>query len=325
MGRDEGASVVFVKGLLVAMALAGPVTALVSGCSAMSAVSGGVQTGVQGVQGAGQTGEQVKGLGGQAKDLLTGKKKDPNAGGGEDGAGDDDDRLKAKEAQINTPLNDKVDFKKGDKDDWRKFQLQGKPGIATFELFWDDDGSTLDLDIYDAFGVNIGKSPPRLDGQSVKRILVQIKKAGTFYVRVRAPSEKDRSIYSLNVKWDGPPVVAAVPPPDKDPPTEKNPGTTTPPVPVGPVSPLNDPNKLQASIISAYRDGTGWVFYIDKGSQAKLRQGMTGAILEGPDGDKLVDKGDFSISQVVDGNRSIARTNLSKPPGKNKRVLINLR
>jgi hypothetical protein len=290
-------------------------------CSALQAVQGGVQTGVGGVQSAGSTVDTGKGLVDQGKGLV-GKKKNPD--GSDEGQGDDDDRLHAKEGQINTPLDDKVDFKKQDKEDWRKFQLQGKPGIATFELFWDDDQSNLELDVFDAYGVNIGRSPPRMEGQSVKRILVQIKKAGTFYVRVRAPTDKDRSIYTLNVKWDGPPVVAKAPDPPPNPAgTPPNPTPNQPPP--GPVSPLTDPNKLLGSIISAYRDGPGWVLYIDKGSGAKVRQGMSGQILEGSDGDKLLEKGDFTISQVVDGGRSIARTNLTKPPGKNKRVLINLR
>jgi hypothetical protein len=286
-------------------------------CSAFTSATTGVQSGVSGVQSTASTGDQVKGLGTQAKDLVS-KKKD----GGDDGSGDDDDRLHAKEAQINTPLDDKVDHKGKDKEDWRKFQLAGRPGVATFELFWDDDSANLDLDVFDAYGVNIGRSPPRMEGQSVKRILVQIKKPGTVYVRVRAPTDKDKSIYTLNVKWDGPPVAIAKAP---EPAPNNPPPTGAPAPPPGPVSPLNDPNKLQASIISAYRDGTGWVFYIDKGSTQKIQQGMTGAILEGPEGDKFLDKGDFTISQVVDGGRSIARTTQSKSPGKNKRVLINLR
>jgi hypothetical protein len=295
-------------------------SSMLSGCSALQAAQGGVQTGMSGVQQGQQTGDQLKGVGTSAKDLLTGKKDDP------EGKGEDDDRLHAKEGAINTPLDDKLDNKKGDREDWRKFQLQGKPGVATFELFWDDEKSNLDIDVFDAFGVNIGRSPPRMEGQSVRRILVQITRMGTYYVRVKAPSEKDHSIYTLNVRWAGPPVVAQTPPPQQNPnpPAQAvNPNQTA--TPTAPVTLLTDPNKLQGNIISAYRDGPGWVLYIDKGSSQKVHQGMTGVILEGPEGEKLVDHGDFSISQVVDGNKSIARTNLKNPPGKNKRVVLNLR
>jgi len=162
-----------------------------------------------------------------------------------------------------------------------------------------------------------------MEGQSVKRILVSVQKAGTFYVRVRTQTEKDRSIYTLNVKWAGPPVVIAAPVAPVTP--TPTPDAGTPPGPVVPPSILNDPTKLLGSIISAYRDGPGWVLYIDRGSAQKVRQGLAGAILEGGDGEKLLERGDFTITQVVDGSKSIARTNLAKPPGKNKRVLINLR
>jgi hypothetical protein len=297
---------------------------LTSGCSAMSAVSSGVQTGTGAVQQGQSTTDAAKGGLDGAKNLAGGdKKKDgPDA----EGPGDDDDRLHAKDAEINTPLNDKVDFKKLDKEDWRKFQLQGKPGVATFELFWDNEKAELEVDVFDAYGVNVGRSPPRLDGQSVKRILVSVQKPSLFYVRVRAVGEKDRSIYTLNVKWAGPPVAIAANPPQKrnDPPNPPPQKTDPPPGPTTPPSILNDPNRLQASIISAYRDGNGWVLYLDKGSSQKVRQGQSGVILEGADGDKLVDKGDFTISQVVDGEKCIARTNLPKPPGKNKRVLITV-
>ena len=303
----------------IAIAAGMGVGVAVCGCSAMSAAQGGVQTGMGGVQQAQGTGGQLKGMGESAKDVLTGKKAEA------DGKGDDDDRLHAKESAINTPLNDKLDNKKGDREDWRKFELQGKSGVATFELFWDDEKANLDLDVFDAFGVNIGRNPPRMEGQSVRRILVPIQRLGTYYVRVKAPGEKDKSIYTLNVRWAGPPVVAQVqPPPATNPPVAPvqptQPGT--PPVPV---TLLTDPNKLLGTVISAYRDGPGWVLYIDKGSSQKVHQGMSGVMLEGPEGEKLLDHGDFTVSQVVDGNKSIARTNLKNPPGKNKRVVLNLR
>ncbi len=317
-------------GLLAAATVLGTAGAFgltTAGCSAMSAVSSGVSAGTGAVQQGTGAADQATGLVDKGKDVLGGKKKHgPDA----EGPGDDDDRLHAKEAQINTPLDDKVDFKKLDKEDWRKFQLQGKPGVATFELFWDNDKAELEVDVFDAFGVNVGRSPPRLDGQSVKRILISVGKPSLYYCRVRATADKDRSIYTLNVKWAGPPVVVAQnPPPHTDPPVDKTGGTAVgktdpPPGPIVPPSILNDPNRLQASIISAYRDGSGWVLYLDKGSSQKVRQGQSGVILEGPDGEKLVDKGDFTISQVVDGGKCIARTNLNKPPGKNKRVLITV-
>ena len=291
---------------------------MVPGCGAVGAVTGGVQSGVSGVQGAAGTGQQVKGLGDQAVNLVKKKEGDQN--------GDDDDRLRAKESALNVPLSDSLYPKKGDKYDWRKFQLLfGKPGVATFELFWDTEEANLDMDVYDAFGVNIGKSPPRLDGQSSRRILVSITKPGTYYMRIMGKKESDRSIYTVDVKWNGPPPPVDTPPTSKDPVGITPPGPVSPPTTVEPVTLLNDPNKVVGNVISAYRDGGGWVLYIDRGSAQKLRTGQTGVLLEGPEGERLVEGGNFSISQVVDGNKSIARCNLTRPPGRNQRVVINLR
>jgi hypothetical protein len=66
--------------------------------------------------------------------------------------------------------------------------------------------------------------------------------------------------------------------------------------------------------------------YLDKGSSDKLHAGMTGTVLDGPDGDKPFEGGSFSIAQVIGGSKSIAKSStLSKPLGKNKRIVINLK
>jgi hypothetical protein len=78
-------------------------------------------------------------------------------------------------------------------------------------------------------------------------------------------------------------------------------------------------------IVSAYRDGAGWVLQLDKGASAKLRSGMSGNILDGADGDKLVDGANFTIAQVVSADKSIARSSMAKPLGANKRFVVNLK
>src|SRR5579883_2625413 len=42
-------------------------------------------------------------------------------------ADEDGTRLKAKDAPINEAIDDSVDYKKYDRNDWRRFQLTGKP------------------------------------------------------------------------------------------------------------------------------------------------------------------------------------------------------
>ena len=82
---------------------------------------------------------------------------------------------------------------------------------------------------------------------------------------------------------------------------------------------------MLGKIVSAYRDGGGWMLQIDKGAGQKIRAGLTGNILDGDDGDKLVDGGSLTIAQVVGDSKALARCPMSKPLGKNKRIVINLK
>jgi hypothetical protein len=97
------------------------------------------------------------------------------------------------------------------------------------------------------------------------------------------------------------------------------PGATCPP-------PAPDPNKVIAAIVSVAREGSTVTLYLDKGASAGFKVGMSGTVLDGPDGDKPLDGGTFAISQVVGATKAIARsTTLQKPLGKNKRVMVNLK
>ena len=80
------------------------------------------------------------------------------------------------------------------------------------------------------------------------------------------------------------------------------------------------------SLALVVREGSTVSLYLDKGSADKVHTGMTGMILEGPEGDKPLEGGSFAIASVVNGSKSIAKTTtLQKPLGKNKRVVINLK
>lgn len=299
---------------------------LSSACGALGQAQGGVNSATSTTSGARgmvdsttSEAEALKGLGDKFK-----KKKG-------DGQDEDGDRLHAKESPINVPIDDQIDNKKDDRFDWRKVQLGGKSGIATFEVHWDDERANLDIDVFDKFGTNIGKSPPRLEGQTVKRVLVQVDEPGLFYFRISAPGSKDASIYTAIVKWKGPGGAPKNDTPPPPPPAPAAPGTppgvpgAPPGAPPAPTPLAQDPTKLLGNIVTAYKEDTSWVLYIDKGSASRVRVGMSGTILEGADGDKLLDGATFSISQVIDANKSIARSSYNKALGKNKRVVLNLR
>jgi hypothetical protein len=261
--------------------------------------------------------------------------KDKGKGGAAGGGGGDTaagpTRLEATDGQINTPISDKIDLKKNKANDWRKFTLAGKPGqFATFVLHWDEETANLEINVYDKFGVNVGKSPRRIEGQSSKQVLLRIDDPGLYYVRVSGPTKTDNSIYTMEVKYNGPVVapaaVAAAPAPAPAP----APAGTAPapaPCPPGQTCPTApDPNKVYGTIVSIIKDNGVYTLYLDKGSDAQLRSGMMGIILDGPDGDKPLEGGSFSISQVLSGSKSVAKSStLQKPLGKNKRILVNLK
>src|SRR6185312_5752310 len=259
------------------------------------------------------------------------KGKGGGAGGGGDAAGPT--RLEATDGQINMPISDKIDVKKNKQNDWRKFTLAGKPGqFATFELFWDTADANLDIDVYDKFGVNVGKSPRRIEGQSSKKVLLRVDDPGLYYVRVSGPSKTDSSIYTMMVKYNGPVVAAAPPAPAPAPapaPTAAAPAAAPAPAPCPPgqtCPAAPDPNKVYGTIVSLVHENGVYTLYLDKGSADQLRTGMQGTILEGPEGDKPLEGGSFSISQIIGSSKSVAKsTTLQKSIGKNKRIVVNLK
>lgn len=312
------------------------------GCATLDAVKGGM--------------DAAKG----AADAVKGQVKGNMKAGTPDKDGDDNDRLHAIESEYNMPLDDKIDFKKGDKVDWRKFVLNGKPANATFELHWDEDKANLDLDVFNENGTLVAKSPPRLEGQSTKRIIMKIDKPGLFYVKVSGQEKADISIYTMSVRWEGAPAKgdkdkggdqqaaadkgaaqpdqkgaagdkgtaagdkgAAAAQNDKgaagQPPPGADKGQPPPPLPFA-----QDPTKVVGSIVTAFREGTVWNLQIDRGSGQKIKVGLKGNLLEGPEGDKLVDGGAFTINKILDGNKATATSYMKNPPGKNKRIVIYL-
>ena len=78
---------------------------------------------------------------------------------------------------------------------------------------------------------------------------------------------------------------------------------------------------LQGRVVSARKEGDGMVLFIDKGRSAGVAEGQNGWILEGPSG--YTEFGTFTISAVVDENRSIGKTSL-KSLAKNNRISINV-
>jgi hypothetical protein len=241
-----------------------------------------------------------------------------------EGAGDPDNdgaRAQAKDGHINVAVTDEVDPAKNDKADWRVFHLTGRSGFATVVLHWDEPSANLDVDLYDEMGANIAASPQRGPAPA-KKLLASIDQPGTYYLKIS--SQGGASVYTFMFKWAGGEARGAAAAPSfgqVPPPAVPSGGGSGPPAPS---AAAEDPTHPRARIVQSYRDDDGQlVLYLDKGSGANIKAGATGLILEGADGDKPLDGGDFRITKVVDATHSVAKGHLATV-GKNRRCVINL-
>lgn len=242
-------------------------------------------------------------------------------------SGPDGKRSGARALALSTPVTDDVNFAGGDMTDWYQVQLNGKGTVLTTFIHWDSDASDVMIDVFDEFGKQISASPVRNKGAKQKTLLTPIDKAGTYYVRVTAPSKVDATVYTMEAKYDAP--LEAPPQPVAVKTTEPAPDPTPPPPrprhrePREPREPRGSGETVQGRIVSAYRDGAGLTLHLDKGSAAGVKPGMKGTVLQGGVGEDALEGGEFKIVQVLADNKSVAKSSL-RSIGKNTRVLISL-
>lgn len=230
-------------------------------------------------------------------------------------SGPDGQRSGAKILQPNQTVTDDVSNADQDMTDWWKIELIGKPGVLATQVRWDNGNADINVDIFDTAGEPLSTSPPR--GSKEKKVLTQIDRPGTIYIRVTAPTRTDATVYTLVANWDLPP-----PPPPEEKPVKKK-RTPREPREPKPVAEKPAGDTVQGRIVSAYREGPQMVLYIDKGSAAGVRPGMSGSILSGATGEDPLDGGNFKIVGVPAPNRSIAKSSVHAV-GKNNRVSITL-
>ncbi len=240
-------------------------------------------------------------------------------------SGPDGKRTGAVAIELNKPTApDEVNYQHLDQTDWKSVELRGT-GIFEVEVHWDNQNSDINVDVFDGLGTQIASSPGGHPGGQSKKVVAQIEQAGTYFLRVQAPSPRDGSVYTLQTKWEVP-SVEPVAIPEEEP---KKRRTSRPHEPREPSEPKPKRERAPAGgvegrIVSSYRDGGGMVLYIDKGAAAGVKAGQAGAILEGANGSSALEGGSFKVTQVVDDHKSIAKTNL-RSIGKNTRVAISTR
>ena len=233
----------------------------------------------------------------------------------DENSGPDATRAGAVLIPSNASVTDRVSCPDRDRTDWKQIELKGQPSIFEVEIRWDSAESDINCDVFDSFGAQIGASPGPAPQQQSKRLVVDIPSAGVYFLRVQAPKKTDASNYVLTTKWGG--EVQAPPPP---PPPEVKPTKKT--VKVSRPKTFEPEKGLQGRVVSVDHQGDALILYLDKGSAAGVKVGNIGTILDGPSGANALSGGNFTIIQVLDEKRSVAKTSL-KSIGRNIRVSIN--
>jgi hypothetical protein len=242
-------------------------------------------------------------------------------------SGPDSKRSSAQKLDLNRPHTDEISYANQDKTDWYVVELKGQPGVLTTLINWDNVGSDVNIDVFDAFGAQIAASPVRGKGEKQKKLFTQIDKAGTYYIRVTAPTKTDGTVYTMEAQWQEPTAVAVAPPPPREepaPPPEERPKSPK----HGPREPREPREKpagesIEARVVSSFREGGSLMMYIDKGSAAGIKQGDSGMVLQGSGGEDPLDGGTFRVVKVIDANKCVGAASLHSL-GRNNRVAITL-
>ena len=209
--------------------------------------------------------------------------------------------------------------------DWKKVELKGKPAILNVKLVWQTATSDLNVDLYNAKLEQLAASPAPAPGKTGKDLAWDVTELGVYYIRIQAAKRGDASVYTVTADWQGEEAPPPLPPPDVPlpPPVVE---VKKPHVHHDPTAPkvkrVHPDSGVQGRIVSAYKEGSSMVLHIDKGSQAGIKVGDVGTILEGPSGADALAGGTFEVTQVIDENHCVAKTSL-KSVGRNTRVAIN--
>ena len=243
-------------------------------------------------------------------------------------SGPDGKRSTAQKLPLNKPHTDEVNYANQDRTDWYEVDLEGRPGVLTTLINWDNVNSDVNIDVFDAFGAQIAASPVRGRGEKQKKLFTQIDKPGIYYVRVTAPTRADGTVYTMEAQWEEPPPVAAAPPvapPPAPEPMEPERPRHHERVAREPREPHERPSgeTVEARVVTAYRQGNSLILYIDKGSAAGIKPGDSGMVLQGAGGEEPLEGGQFRVTRVIDANKCVGQASL-RTIGKNNRVAITL-
>lgn len=117
--------------------------------------------------------------------------------GPDDKSGGDEDRHIAKEIPLGAWTPDSVSYAEGDRTDW-KFVILPDPGIMSVEVGFDNEKTTIDVEVYDKYGKLVTKRRRR-GGDEPQITLMSEVSRGKYFIKVQAKGENDKSGYSIKV------------------------------------------------------------------------------------------------------------------------------
>lgn len=218
---------------------------------------------------------------------------------------------------------DSVDTKQGDQTDWKSVAI-GARGTLAVDLDWANAQADVTIDAFDPFGTQIAKSPIN-DGSPKKRLVLPISEPGIYYLRLQSVNPEQATAYNIQVEGGQQPLLA-LPSTEEPPPEEKPRHVSAAPKKHKAPKPRRGGGRpedgVQGRVVSAHREGDATVLYLDKGSAAGVAVGQNGWILDGPAGATPLEGGSFTITEVVDAHRSIAKSPIHSI-GRNNRISIH--
>lgn len=251
-------------------------------------------------------------------DQWTGPDPDTNSG-------QDAKRGGAKLMMVNRAETDSVSWPKLVRTKWKRLEIAtpGVQNVLDCELRIDNTGADLNIEIFNSLGTQIGFTPGPAPNK-LKKLAVELQSLGVYFLRIQAAAPKDESDFSVICNWEE--QAEAPAPPDKPTPTPvikppRKPGHKDPPPPPPPNKEDKLNNGIEGRVIQAYREGGDYILNLDKGEDAGIKPGTEGTILSGRSGREALDGGEFKVTKVLDGRRSVAKSSV-RSIGKNNRVVF---
>jgi hypothetical protein len=111
-------------------------------------------------------------------------------------SGGDQERHKAKPLAVGKFDADAIDYRGGDRTDW-KFIMLDDSGFLTIELVLDNPASNVKVELFDRYGKPVAQATHKKDDSNPQIKLTSEVGLGKYFVMVQAASESSKTGYSI--------------------------------------------------------------------------------------------------------------------------------